>query len=409
MSREPRGMVLIATFMQLGVAGFLSGASAASAQDTLVVAAQNPPVWGDSLVLVEELRIGRLDGPEEYTLGYVSALAPGPDGSVYVADSQVPAIRKYGSDGDWLRNIGREGEGPGEYRMPQGLAYLPGDSLRLYDYRNRRVTVYDPRDEYAHSFPTHSGLLSADLFVVDTTGAVWVKGVDHSGDPLPENAPWPFIWIRYAPNGSVRDTMPIPPADQVGGSWVISGYGGYFKPFTIETISAVSPHGYLIFARNDEYAIHRRLDDGRLLRIERVVPQVALLPEEKAQWEEWVSYWEEQGRDGPFGPIPDEKPFIRDLFVDGEGRIWVGRYATAVHRPYTPQKRAERLESGVPPFTWRQPLLWDVLDPRGAHLGTVTLPFNTTLAAARGRVIWGIQGGEFREPYVVRFRIQTTR
>lgn len=38
------------------------------------------PAWGDSPALVEELRIGGLQGDEEYTFGSVSALAPTPDG-----------------------------------------------------------------------------------------------------------------------------------------------------------------------------------------------------------------------------------------------------------------------------------------------------------------------------------------
>ena len=79
-------------------------------------------LWGDSLILVEEIRIGNLTGDEAYTFGSVGALAPAPDGSLYVVDSQVPIIRRYDQDGQHIGDIGRRGEGPGEYQEVSGLA-----------------------------------------------------------------------------------------------------------------------------------------------------------------------------------------------------------------------------------------------------------------------------------------------
>jgi putative ABC transport system permease protein len=43
---------------------------------------------------VEELTIGVLDGAEEYVFGDIVEVAAGPDGSIYVFDRQVPALRK---------------------------------------------------------------------------------------------------------------------------------------------------------------------------------------------------------------------------------------------------------------------------------------------------------------------------
>src|SRR5690625_6042225 len=64
---------------------------------------------------VEELRIGRLAGEPEYTFGRVSRIATGKNGTIFVADNQVPVIRMYNSEGHYLRNVGREGQGPDEY------------------------------------------------------------------------------------------------------------------------------------------------------------------------------------------------------------------------------------------------------------------------------------------------------
>lgn len=376
------------------------------AQDTIVFRADNPPVWGDDLELVEEIRIGALEGDPNYVFGSVSGVAPAPDGSVYVADSQIPAVRRYDGEGRWLADIGREGEGPGEYLYPRGIAYPPSHHLMVYDVRARRLTVYDEAGDHLDSFHTRSGLYSGDIFEADTAGHAYVKNVAADVRTLDEGDPWPMEWLRFAPDGSLIDTIAVPPEDKVGPGYVLAGRGGYFRPFTVMTVSTMSPHGYLVTARNDAYALHRPLQDGRILRIERSVEPVPVLPEERRQWEAISDYFEERPsvERGAYPSIPDVKPVIRHLFADMEGRIWVARYAQAEHRPHTPEEKAER--GNRPDFEWRQPLVWEVFSPGGSFLGRVTLPPRTTLVAARGDLVWGVQWGEFREDYVVRLRIR---
>ena len=196
--------------------------------------------------------------------------------------------------------------------------------------------------------------------------------------------------------------------DTEGSGFVLSGKGGYYRPFTTMTVSTLSPRGYLVWARNDVYALYRPLSDGRLLRIERHVDPVPVTREERRQWNEWIEYFQarsrESGRRASYGPIPDEKPFIRHLFVDDDGRIWVAVYAPARFKPYTEAERAER--RGRPSLEWNQPLVWEVFDPNGRFLGRVTLPDKTDLLAARGSVVLGSQAGEYDEEYIVRFRLE---
>jgi hypothetical protein len=377
--------------------------------DTVVVRADNPPEWGEAVQLVEELRIGSLDGAEEEIFGRITGVAIGPERTVYVADEQVPVIRQFAADGSWIRNIGRQGEGPGEYNSILGIRGLYGRTLRILDQRNRRVTTYQ-NFEYHASFRSGSGYYGYDAFAVDTAGTTYVKAVlrDRSA-PRVSGAEWDFGWVRIDVEGEVLDTLHVPAADEVGGGFVLSGKGGYYRPFTIMTLSTVSPHGYLLTVRNDQYAIHRPLPDGRVLRIERDAEPVPVKPEEKAQWEDWLDYSEvvaedmgEQNR--KLGPIPDTKPLIRDLMTDDDGRIWVAVYAEARFKPYSDAERAERGDR--PSLEWNQPLAWEVLDGGGRFLGRLTLPDKTSLLAARGTTVWGSQVGTYGEEYVVRFKIE---
>jgi hypothetical protein len=381
------------------------------APDTLVVGADNPPVWGEMVELVEELRIGTLDGPEVYTFGFISGVAIGPNQSVYIGDGQAPAIRQYAADGAWIADVGRQGQGPGEYNDISGLRMLEGGPLALLDQRNGRVTYYLD-GEYATSFLSLSGLFTADPYAVDTASGSYVKTViQDPAKPPSADEPREGGWIHFDRTGQVQDTLRIPPEDRVGGGFVLAGLGGYYRPFTVMTVSTMSPHGYLVVCRNDRYALSRPLPDGRVLRIEREVGRIPIRAEEKAQWNAWIDYFKRRGQESgnttSYGPIPDVKPYVRHLFVDDDGRIWVAVYAEARFRPYTDAERAERGER--PSLEWNQPLVWEVIDPRGHLLGRVTLPDKTSLAAARGTTVWGVQAGEYGEGQAVRFRIHTGR
>ena len=115
------------------------------------------------LVLSDEplLRIGMLDGPEEYLFGNISGAVRLGDGSVVVADEQGRHVRMFEAGGEHVWTSGREGEGPGEYRGLWLLRGCPGAAVTVYDWRIKRITELD-----------------SDGSVVDTRG---LRGADGPG------------------------------------------------------------------------------------------------------------------------------------------------------------------------------------------------------------------------------------
>ena len=88
------------------------------------------------------LEIGTLDGDAEYQLFQIRGAVRLPDGRVVVANAGSHELRWYGPDGDHIRSVGSEGEGPGEFT---GISFLArfGDSLLVYDRRQTRATIFD--------------------------------------------------------------------------------------------------------------------------------------------------------------------------------------------------------------------------------------------------------------------------
>src|SRR5688572_2612621 len=85
------------------------GTGSLGAQDTVVVRANNRPVWGPNVAITRELRIGEADGAEEYTFGRISSVTVGMDGSIFVVDPSIPTVRQFTPDGKYVRSFGRRG------------------------------------------------------------------------------------------------------------------------------------------------------------------------------------------------------------------------------------------------------------------------------------------------------------
>jgi hypothetical protein len=78
-----------------------------------------------TLQLREVWRVGG-DDESDVLLGKVGVAASGSAGEVYVLDSQLSEVQVFDRKGEHIDTLGREGEGPGEFRQPVNL-YLPGD------------------------------------------------------------------------------------------------------------------------------------------------------------------------------------------------------------------------------------------------------------------------------------------
>jgi len=77
---------------------------------------------------VQQLRLSelwRVGGQEEgVVFGRITDLKLGADGSLYVLDNQLCHVVVISAAGEHLRDISREGDGPGELRQPMGLVVL---------------------------------------------------------------------------------------------------------------------------------------------------------------------------------------------------------------------------------------------------------------------------------------------
>ncbi len=366
---------------------FLLLATTAAAQETVVLEANNPPVWGDA-TLVEEVRIGTLDGDERYALGLVVGITETADGTVWVADRMLGAIRRYNADGEYLDEIGGRGDGPGEFSYLTDIRTTPSGEVAVWDPMGRRITYFRSDGSLARDVTVEVGGAFGihQPFEVDADGTAYVAWLTDR-----------WFWIRVDPKGAVMDTL-----------W----YPGPERDGMIKTMSVVSPAGHLVTGRNDEFSFSWPLRDGRTMTVERDVDVAEYHPDERAEAQAREELFSERRGDDPIR-IPREKPVWSEFAVSADGRIWVRRHVRGVEVEEGATAREVREQFDNPVIGWREPVVYDVVDPTGVFLGTIRIPNGTwamntdkvSVVLARDDSFWVVERGEFREEYLVKYRI----
>jgi hypothetical protein len=401
----------------------LQGTQPRSAVDTIVRVAEQPRYTGVA-TLVEELSIGVADGAEEYMLGEIADIALARDGSLYVFDRQVPAIRHYDARGKFLRTIGRRGEGPGEYRSASGLATMPDGRLLLWDTGNWRINVYSANGDVLTQWTTLSGMSGGGIamysraIMVDASGLVITRKTIIDVRDIMNR---PIVWLRYRPDGTPVDTVLAPPAPRAPARVTASAGRSSVSdevPFAPRRFVVMSPLGYLIAGYPDRYAFEIHQPGKPVVSVRR---EVKAEPVSRAERGEARRKIEERMRqtdptwswNGP--DIPDAKPLYADLQVALDGRIWV-----AITPEVSPRTGTTSGGGGVGPSGRRppprvesrepsRPALYDVFEPDGQYLGQVQVPARVSSVVRRGDQVWGIAFDADDVPRIKRYRIAWRR
>lgn len=364
--------------------------------DTIRVHTTGGQVWPADARLESEFSIGVLDGAPEYQFGNIRAIAVGADERIYVLDGHGPVIRMYAPDGSYLQDMGREGEGPGEYKRPDsGLVFLPDGRLALRDPGNGRISLYDADGEYLDSWPIAGSMDTSNPMVVTRDGVALTPVIKNLGASVTE---WERGMARYHPDGTI-DTVDVP--DLGYEDAMVSGQSENSSsqssvPFTASQQVAYSPLGYFVAGVSDEYSFKLLRTDAPIVEISMDYEPVPVNPEEAAIRREQI---EQNFRDrfpgwrwnGP--PIPDVKPAYEGFLVSEEGRVWVQVAVPSERHLSEDERRAEeeRLERPVNPY--RTPVVFDVFEPTGEYLGRMNMPvgFSTyPQPVIRDRIVWAV-------------------
>jgi hypothetical protein len=330
-------------------------------------------VWGGTATLVEEASIGVAAGDEPYMFGsLISVWAT--DELIYVLDRQVRALRAFDHDGRWLRDVGRIGQGPGEFERPDAVLVGEDGRVFVFEGRNARINIYSPDGEALETWtmdPRFGSTLElgdgGDFFAMKR--GLGNDGAFETADDTLElqhveagGALGPRI-ISPVVAGELRTPSAAPPPIYVG------------LPYGVSSTLAFAPFGAFLSGKRGEYSFEITGFDGQVIRVERYWTPVPVTPELReyhrqrieAQVRERMPGWAWDGAE-----IPEHKRAFESIFGDRTGRILLFREG-ASHR--VEGCEIDFTEPGSSfPQCWRTEYFWDVFDNEGIFLGRVESP-----------------------------------
>jgi hypothetical protein len=193
----------------------------------------------------------------EHGFGRVSGFAFDAAGRLYVSDFQDAVIVVFGPDGRPLARIGRNGDGPGEFRAPTGPVIGPGGALYVRNHSflarfgpPQRGEIYSRFDRNLPGPPmAHWTSYGATHF--DASGRYYFPLEWMDGNT---SAPVRF-YARYTTDGQLVDSLPVPtfpgepsPTASVrtspNGGRMIAGLNA--APFEPRPVWALTPAGTVI-------------------------------------------------------------------------------------------------------------------------------------------------------------------
>ena len=340
----------------------------------------------------EDLRIW---GPPDGYLGDVIAVAADSRDNIYILDGLTQEIHVFDAAGGFLRTLGGQGQGAGEFREALGPAIAPGDTLWVADQGAPRYSIFGPDGTLIGTRVRKAtwGMIT-DRCTIAPDGSYMEWGVrypnrERSDDPSDVDLVH-YYPVRVSPDAERLDTLPhvefvLQLADLPSvGLRRPAQFGARLK-------RALGCRDDIWFASSGEYRVYRRSlagDTAVVFTLGGVRPA----PVDEADRDELRATFERYGAPALLRDylqaLPENKPVIVGLFVDGAGHVFVA--------PET-----SRVDAGT---------VIDVFRDDGVFLGRVAVPeavrIDASKAYARGDYFLFAGEDEVGTPYVTRLRIR---
>ena len=284
--------------------------------------------------------IGTAEGGEAYQLHRVFGARRLSDGTIALVNEGSQQVRFYDQSGVFVGQVGRAGEGPGEFRSAFYLWVLPGDTILVGDYRPWRFLVFGPDRQWVRTVqpeptyvntPRTMGVLDDGRFVLGNRLRQSQPGTNFELDHL--------TVMVHSPDGSLVDTVGTYP----DGRWgrmeddrrAMALYP-LFESFT--RMTSTGSHIVVAHTSRAEFSLLTVTDEVRVERVvrwttdDRTISTVEIETERQRMTDQYADLDPGMIRRmvAPLvsedRPVADEFPAFASLVAGRDGRIWVKQY-----------------------------------------------------------------------------------
>lgn len=278
----------------------------------------------------EDLRIGK-EGDNKYMFSQIRDIAVDGQENIYVADDKEINIKVYDKSGQYLRTIGRQGQGPGEIGRPYGIQVVNDRELMVHDGKNRRVHYFSLEGEFLRDIKF---------------GLLW-----HSKLYTASNKYYyAIVWLSEPPNSRMELMKLDAELNKLEtiGIMTMSDPPQPIELFRPEITYKIMHNDCLLYGYPEDYELQIFSPEGKLIK--KITRKYDPIP---------VSDEDRQRAEKDFGPdrkliFKKYRPAYVEFLTDDQGWIYVWF--------------SGMLEKG-------QKINYDVFDAEGKYLTKIQLPF----------------------------------
>jgi hypothetical protein len=349
-------------------------------------------------------------------LSFLNSVRETADGSVLVADPLSQVVLRIDMVAGAADTLGQVGEGPQEYKQPDQVFPLPGDSTLLVDIGKLRLTVIDPAGMF------HSGMGMASATDAGRMSVIMPRYVDARGrfyytasGGMGEGPPDSTLVLRYDRATEAVDTM----------GWIwrpeprVTRSGSSVRMISTQMEGrddwAVGPEGQFAVVKVDDYRVDWRYPDGRTVAgPPNPVETQRIMDSDK------LAFLEERTSSGLIMMVTASPSGPNNMTMSRGGAAMLGDEPDLMDYEWAedfPPFRPDRSRVSPAGELWverwlpvsRDPQM-DIFDGAGVKLGTVDLPPGRDLigfgsTADGSPAVYLVRTDEFDLKWLERYRI----
>lgn len=149
-----------------------------------------------NIKLHENLTIGRGEEDLKQIFKFILDITIDKQGNIYVLDTNQGLVRKFDKWGNFLWELNRQGQGPGEFLRIVSLDVDDRGKLYIVDQRKRRIMIYSQEGNFLTEFKVEGG--SPLKVALDSKGYIYISFLEGGKD---------FLLHRFTTDGKLVNSF----------------------------------------------------------------------------------------------------------------------------------------------------------------------------------------------------------
>jgi len=322
--------------------------------EPIIIENGSTPSKGIETINLEEVWRAGGDDDDDY-FGVISQVVIGEEGNIYLLDTRLSEVPVYSQDGERLDTLSREGDGPGETRIPSNLLFMPDGTLGLVQVFPGKVTKIDlegnPQGIFQVGGATDGGFMM--FFDCQSQG----ENLVITGELITSKPPAGQLRHNFVSSYSADGTELVNFFSK-DFNWDFMNFSldeGEFTRADFRKVTVGNDSRVYVAPNRNEYSINVYLPDGTHERtIKREYKHRMRTAEEKA---DVMTTLELQFQQVPNAKLSasDWHPVIGGLQIGPKGNLWVTTGRSGIDQP-----------EGVV-------VSWDIFSPDGEFIKQISL------------------------------------